>query len=129
MRSLLAIGALAVLSTGFHSAAANAVEKEALVKPKQFYSVIATSAGVIIDSLDVDSVVKTATGRYTVTFQKKVEQCFPVATIFGGSSGAIRVQKVEAEPKQILVSTRSEGTATVSPDFADKSFSLVVICP
>jgi hypothetical protein len=127
MRTSFAIGIsalLAVAAAGTLGAIAQDVEKEALANPRKFYAVIVQSNGTVIDDANLNSVVRTSAGQYTVDFEKKIEQCFPVATIYGGTSGSIRVGKVEAEPKRILVRTRSEANA-----FDDRGFSLLVICP
>lgn len=128
MRNLLAIGTLALLGVASIGAAL-AVEKEALVKPEKLYAAIVAANGTIINSVDVDSVSRTSIGQYTIFFNKKIEQCYQAATIFSGTSGAIRTAEVAGEPKRLFVRTRSEGTATVNPDFADRAFSIVVLCP
>jgi hypothetical protein len=130
MRNLWALGTLTLLAAaGIGSAVvtAQAVEKEALAKPAQFYGAITTAAGGLLDNVGVAGVTKNFVGRYTVTFKKDISACFATVAIYGGSSGAIRWQR-DADPKAIDVSTRSEGTATVSPDFSDRAFSIVVVC-
>jgi hypothetical protein len=130
MRNPWAIGTLALLATaGVGSAVvtAQAVEKEAMASPNAFYAGIVASNGNLIDNVGVAGVSKTDVGRYTVTFKKDVSSCFATVSIYGGTSGAIRWQR-DTDPKGIDVSTRSEGTASVNPDFADRQFSIVVIC-
>ncbi len=130
MRNPWAIGTLALLATAGATSAvvtAQAVEKETLAKPKAFYAGIVAANGNLIDNAGIAGVTRSLPGRYTVNFKKDVSGCFATVSIHGTTSGAIRWQR-DTNPKGIDVFTRSEGSATVNPDFFDRSFSIIVIC-